>query len=214
MTEDSLEAAFFELIEDGGLDRILRRLRMQWERIHRETILNVIRDAATEVVRRHREGQVVTNVPGLVTTIASRTLGKVWAAMQEAEAAQSAVELQTLYPEVWQHDEERVVKVKRAAAFVRTLVPNLDNENHRRTIYALLDAAEEGRQLQNKDLAERLGCSPDTAGKWKERAPARLLPILRDAGFDTLDQLLTRFEPSDDTEPTNPDDLDEEHQNA
>jgi hypothetical protein len=200
VTEDELEAAFLELVEKRGFDRILGLLRTQWERVPRETILNVVHDAATEVVRRHRDGQVVTNVPGLVTTIARRTLSKVWATMQEAEEAEAAVELQTKYPEVWQHDEERVVQVKRAAAFVRTLVPKLDNENHRRTIYAILDAAEEGRQLQNKDLAEQLGCAADTAGKWKERAPERLLPILREAGFETLDDLLARAELSYDTE--------------
>lgn len=210
VTEEELEAAFIELIENRGFDRILGVLRAQWERVPRETILNIVHDAATEVVRRHRDGQVITNVPGLITTIARRALGKDWAAVQEAETAQSAIELQVMYPEVWRHDEERVARMQRAAAYVRTLVPKLDNENHRRTIYALLDAAEEGRQMQNKDLAELLGCSPDTAGKWKERAPERLLPILREAGFDTFDQLLARPEPAGETEPTDEYHLDKE----
>ncbi|OMB94509.1 hypothetical protein [Mycobacterium colombiense] len=190
MSEEDLNAAFLELVEGGGFDRILRTLRNQWDRVPRETILNAVRDAATDVVRRHRDGQAIDNVAALVTTIARRKLIKIWDSIQEGRAAGSALELQVKHPEAWQHDEERIVRVKRAADYVRTLVPQVDNERYRRTLYEMLDAAEQGRQLMPKELAEILDCSPNTASKQMERAPARLLPILKEAGFNTVGALL------------------------
>lgn len=200
VSEDDLNAAFLRLVEGGEFDRILRTLRNQWDRVPRETILNTVRDAATEVVRRHHDGQTIDNVAALVTTIARRKLIKIWEAIQEGKAAESALELRAKYPDGWQHDEERIVKVKRAADYVRTLIPKVDNEKYRRTLYEMLDAAEQGRQLMPKDLAEKLGCSPNTASKQMERAPARLLPILKEAGFDSLDALLEMPSQADDDE--------------
>lgn len=203
MSDDDLNAAFLELVEGGGFDRILRTLRTQWDRMPRETILNAVRDAATEVVRRHRDGQKTDNVPALITTIARRMLIKIWSDVQDGESAESALKLQAEYPEVWQHDEERIAKIKRAAGYVRSLVPRVDNENYRRTLHEMLDAAEQGRQLMPKDLAEKLGCTPNTASKQLERAPVRLLPIMREEGFDSMDALLdmhTHFADAEDSE--------------
>lgn len=198
MTKDELDAAFLGLVESGEFDRILRNLRNAWDRVPRETVLDVVQEAATEVVRRHQDGQIFTNLAGLITTIARRNLIKVWEVIQEAEDVQSALKLRAKYPDAWRHDEERAERIERAAGFVRTLLPGLDNENYRLTLSAILDAAQQGKQLMPKDLAEQLDCSPNTASKWMERAPQRLLPVLTEAGFDTLDGLLNTLPLQDD----------------
>lgn len=190
MTDDNVTTTFLKLVESGEFDRILRTLRNQWDRVPRETILDVVQDAAIDVGHRLSDGQAIGNVAALVTTVARRKLIKVWETIQNGKGAVSALELRAKYPAAWQHDEERIVKVKRAANYVRTLIPKVDNEKYRRTLYEMLDAAEQGRQLMPKDLAEKLECSSNTASKQMERAPARLLPILKEAGFNTLDALL------------------------
>jgi hypothetical protein len=190
VTDDNVTTTFLKLVESGEFDRILRTLRNQWDRVPRETILDVVQDAAIDVGHRLSDGQAIGNVAALVTTVARRKLIKVWETIQNGKGAVSALELRAKYPAAWQHDEERIVKVKRAANYVRTLIPKVDNEKYRRTLYEMLDAAEQGRQLMPKDLAEKLECSANTASKQMERAPARLLPILKEAGFDTLDALL------------------------
>jgi DNA-directed RNA polymerase specialized sigma24 family protein len=198
MTDDELNKAFLALVEGGELDRILRQLRNKWDRTPREVVLNAVRDAAAEVVQRAKSGQAITNVAGLVRTIADRQLIKLWRAAQDVKDANGALELQANYPEVWQHDERRITQIKTAAAYVRTLIPKVDSESYRDTLTAMLDAAEQGRQLQPKDLGDQMGCSPNTASKRMERAPQRLLPILQEAGFDSLNALLNLPSPQDD----------------
>jgi hypothetical protein len=45
-------------------------------------------------------GQTITNLAGLLTTIARRSLQDVWEAMQDAEATQTVLELRVRHPEV------------------------------------------------------------------------------------------------------------------
>lgn len=190
MTDDELDQEFLRLAETGEADRILRGLRNRYDRVPRDVVLEVYRDATVEAVRRHKRGQTITNLAGLLTTIAKRRLQEVWEAIQEAEATQSLFELRARHPDVWEHDEEHVARVERAARFVRSLVPDLDNENYRRTLVTLLDAAQAGMQLENKELADVLGCAPNTAGMWKFRAFQRLRRLLEETGIVTWEHLL------------------------
>jgi DNA-directed RNA polymerase specialized sigma24 family protein len=203
VTDDELDKAFLELVEGGELDRILRQLRHKWNGAPRETVLNAVRDAATELVQRAKSGQKITNVPGLIRTIADRQLIRGWEDIEAADGARGAIELQATHPEIWRHDETRVAKIERAADYVRTLVPKIESESYRATLYAMLDAAVDGHQLQPKQLAEQMGCSPNTASKWMERAPQRLLPFMEDAGYTSFEELLNMTAPQhsdDDTD--------------
>jgi hypothetical protein len=190
VTEDELDQMFLQLAETGEYDKLLSQMRAKWSGIPRDEVRHFIQDACAEVVRRTKEGQTVTNLPGLIRTIADRALGKYWHELQDTNDAQRAMERLAAHGLLWRHDEEAVARVRRAADFVRALVPKLDNENWRRTIYAVLDAASEGRQAENKDLAAVLDAKPDTVGKWKERAIGRLAALLREEGYKSLDTLL------------------------
>lgn len=205
MTEDELDQAFFDLADCGEYDRILSQMRTRWSGIAREEVRHFVQDACEEVVRRIKAGQAVTNLPGLIRTIADRLLGKYWEELLEAKDAQRAMDRLAAQGVLWRHDEEAVERIQRTADYVRTLVPKLDNENWRRTIYAILEATSEGRQADNKTLAEFLGAKPDTVGKWKERAIARLVLIVREEGHDSLEAVLNPPTPTTDDQ----DDYDE-----
>lgn len=212
MTDDELDQAFLDLAESGEYDKLLRQMRAKWSRIDREEVLQFIQEACAEVVHRVREGQEVTNLPGLIRRIADRALSKYWEELQETRDAQAAMDRLASQGLLWRHDEEAVARVQRAADFVRTLVPRLDNQNWQRTIYAILDAAVEGRQADNKDLAEVLDAKPDTVGKWKERAAGRLAAILREEGYDSLETLLSPPSPTDEDDSDDEDTDDEEYE--
>jgi DNA-directed RNA polymerase specialized sigma24 family protein len=200
MTDDELEQEFLRLAETGEVDRILRGLRNRYDRVPRDVVLEIYSDATVAVVQRHKRRQNITNLAGLLTTIAKRRLQEVWEAMQQAEATQSLFELRVQHPDVWEHDEERAAKVERAAGFIRDLVPRLDNENYRRTLVTLLDAAQAGMQLENKELADVLGCAPNTAGMWKLRAYQRLRRLLEEAGIVSWEHLLDLLPLPDDAD--------------
>lgn len=190
MTDDELDQAFYDLTQGGDYDKILRQMRAKWDGIPREEVLHFIQDASEEVVRRVKAGQSVINLPGLIRTVADRLLGKYWSELQDAKDARRAMDRLAARGVLWRHDEEAVERIQRAADYVRRLVPKLDNENWRRTIYAILDATTEGRQADNKALAELLDAKPDTIGKWKERAIARLAVIVREEGYESLEAVL------------------------
>jgi hypothetical protein len=205
MTEDELDQAFFDLADCGEYDRILSQMRTKWSGIAREEVRHFVQDASEEVVRRIKAGQAVTNLPGLIRTIADRLLGKYWEELRAAKDAQRAMDRLAAQGVLWRHDEKAVERIQRTADYVRTLVPKLDNENWRRTIYAILEATSEGRQADNKTLAELLGAKPDTVGKWKERAIARLVVIVREEGHESLETVLNPPSPTTDDQ----DDYDE-----
>lgn len=207
MTDGELDKAFIDLAESGEYDKLLRQMRAKWSRIPRDEVRHFIQEACEEVVRRSKNGQNVTNLPGLMRTIADRAMSKYWDELTETRDAAAAMERLANHGLLWRHDEEAVARVQRAAYFVRSLVSRLDNQNWQRTIYAILDAAVEGRQAENKDLAEVLGAKPDTVAKWKERAAGRLAAILREEGYDSLETLLSLPSPIDDED----DDLDDEY---
>lgn len=198
MTDDELDQAFLDLAGTGEYDKLLGQMRTKWSGVPREEVRHFIQEACEEVVRRAKAGQKITNLPGLIRTVSDRMLGKYWNELQEARDVEKAMSRLATYGLLWQHDEETVIRVRRAADYVRTLVPKLDNDNWRRTILAMLDAAVEGQQAENKDLAEVLGAKPDTVGKWKERAISRLAVILREEGYDSLDALLNPPTAADD----------------
>lgn len=198
MTEDELDQAFFDLADGGEYDRILSQMRTKWSGIAREEVRHFVQDASEEVVRRIKAGQTVTNLPGLIRTIADRLLGKYWEELRAAKDAQRAMDRLAAQGVLWRHDEKAVERIQRTADYVRTLVPKLDNENWRRTIYAILEATSEGRQADNMTLAELLGAKPDTVGKWKERAIARLVVIVREEGHESLEAVLDPPSPTTD----------------
>lgn len=210
MTDDELDQAFLDLAESGEYDKLLRQMRAKWGRIPRGEVRHFIQEACEEVVRRAKNGQNITNLPGLMRTIADRALGKYWDELQETQDAQHAMERLASHGLLWRHDEEAVARVHRAADFVRSFVPRLDNQNWQRTINAILDAATEGRQVENKDLAEVLGAKPDTVGKWKERAIGRLAVILREEGYESLETLLNPPAPDNPKDDSNGEDPDDE----
>lgn len=200
MNDDELDQAFLDLAE-GEYDRLLAQMRTKWSGVPREDVRHFIQEACEEVVRRVKAGGTITNLPGMIRTIADRALGKYWAELQESHDVERAMGRLASYGLLWRHDEETVTRVQRAAAYVRSLVPKLDNENWQRTIVAILDAAVEGRQAENKDLGEVLGAKPDTVGKWKERAIRRLVAILREEGYESLEALLAPPPKDEDDDP-------------
>jgi hypothetical protein len=190
MNDDELDRAFLDLAGSKEYDRLLAQMRTKWSGVPREDVRHFIQGACEEVVRRVKAGGTITNLPGMIRTIADRALGKYWSELQESHDVEEAMARLASYGHLWRHDEETVARVERAAEYVRSLVPKLDNENWQRTVVAILDAAAEGRQAENKDLAEVLGAKPDTVGKWKERAIKRLAGILREEGYESLEALL------------------------
>lgn len=210
MTEDDLQQAFFVLTEKGEFDRLLSQMRTKWNSIPREEVRQCIQDASEEVVRRAKTGQSVTNFGGLLRTITDRMLGKLWNEMRDARDAQAAMERLAAQGVLWRHDSESIDRIKRAADYVRSLLPKLDNLNWQRTIGAILDATVEGRQAENKDLATVLDAKPDTVGKWKERASARLAEIVRQEGYGSLDVLLNSPAVENEEEDDEDHDYDEE----
>lgn len=198
MSEDELEQAYFDLVQDGDYDRLLSQLHSKWPRVPREDVCQFIQDASEEVVRRVKAGQSVTNLAGLIRTIADRLLRKYWDELQETRDAVEAMKRLAAHGALYRHDEESVARIQRAVEYVRSLLPKLDNENWQRTIEAMLDATVDGRQVENKDLAQLMGAKPDTVGKWKERAIARLALIVREEGYDSLQTVLHPLTPARD----------------
>ncbi len=115
MTDDELDQAFYDLTESREYDKILRQMRAKWDGIPREEVLHFIQDASEEVVRRVKAGQSVTNLPGLIRTIADRLLGKYWNELQDAKDAQRAMDRLAARGVLWRHDEEAVDRIQRAA---------------------------------------------------------------------------------------------------
>lgn len=187
MTYDELEQAFIHLVETKEYDKILQQLTYKWDgSVDREDVIQFVQDASAEVVRRVKAGGAVTNLAGLIRTIATRNISKYCDELEQARDAHQAMERLAAQGALWRHDEEHQAGLQRAAEYVRGLLPKLDNDSHRRTIAAILDAATEGRQAENKDLAEVLGAKADTVGKWKQRAIDRLAEIVRDEGYGSL----------------------------
>jgi DNA-directed RNA polymerase specialized sigma24 family protein len=187
VTDDELDKAFLNLTETGELDKIFAQLRTAWDGLPREVVREALGDAMAEVVRQQRVGVNITNLPGLLQTVARRRLSKIWEATKRDDAALDQL-AGSLRAEAF--DPERADKARRAVDYVRTLIPKVDNENYQRTLIEMLDAVVARRQLTPKDLAQTLGCTANTASKWLVRAPDRLLVVLQEAGYDTLDSLL------------------------
>lgn len=187
MTGDELDEAFLKLTETGELDRIFAQLRSAWDGLPREVVREALGDAMAEVVRQQQAGVTITNLPGLLQTVARRRLSKIWEATRRDDAALEQL-ADSLRAEAL--DPERGDKARRAVDYVRTLIPKVDNENYQRTLTEMLDAVIERRQLTPKELGEKFGCTANTASKWLVRAPERLLMVLQEAGYDTLESLL------------------------
>ena len=151
-----------------------------------------MRDAATEVVRRAKSGQKITNLPWLgfaqSPTASSSKPGRTSKQRRRRRGPSSSRPRTQRYGGTTQRGLPR----SSAPGGLRpnTLVPKIDSKTYRATVYAMLDAAEHGHQLQPRELAEQMGCSPNTASKWIEQAPQRLLPVMKDAGFNSFEDLL------------------------
>lgn len=215
MTDKELDKAFLQLVESGEFDRILRHLRSRWDRVPREVVLEALQDASEEVVKRQQAGGTITNLAGLLTTIARRRLGAIWEEMQREREAREVLVARAGHPGVWGHDEDYAAKIERAAAYIRTLAARIDSENHRRTVLTIIDAAAEGIQLENKDLGEILGCIPNTAGMWKLRGFQRVRVLLETEGVMSWEDIIEMIPlPEDDETDEDNESEDEEDDDA
>jgi hypothetical protein len=83
VTPEELEAEFVRLAGEGELDKIQRILRSRRDQVPRDVVAEIVQDACLEVVRRQQAGGRITNLAGLIMTIASRALEKTWVAMAD-----------------------------------------------------------------------------------------------------------------------------------
>jgi hypothetical protein len=148
----------------------------------RDIVREVYQQACTDVVEMALNDYKITSLAGLITRIAQRYQSEVWIKMAVLDGSDSLDASDVLGPNGWKHDEEHMARVERGAAYVRSIAPRIDSENHRRTLLTIIDAAKEGIQLENKELAEILGCIPNTAGMWKLRAFQRARVLLEEDG--------------------------------
>jgi len=208
VTKEELEREFLRLAETGEVDRILRGLRSRYWRIPRADVVDAYGDAVVEVVRRWKSGQTITNLPGLLTTVARRRLAVISRLAHEEEDIRTLLEIGAREP--WEHNEERQTKIERGVLYIKALLPRLDNDNYRRTLVTILDAAKDGVQLENKELGSILGCAPNTAGMWRLRALQRLLPLLKETGIVSMEDLLEMLPVSDNDEDNEDEELEDE----
>jgi len=173
VTPEELEAEFVRLTEIGELDKIQRVLRARRDKVPREVVREIVQEACLEVVRRQQVGGRITNVAGLVMTIAGRLLDKAWQQMLDGFEVDAAF-ARRQREGGWRHNEEWQARVERAVEYVFKVVAGWPADNLRRTLMVIIDAAVEGVQLEARDLDAVLGCARGTGRIWRDRAYDRL----------------------------------------
>lgn len=174
MTPDELEAEFVRLAAVGELDKIQRILRSRRDKVPREVVREIVQEACLEVVRRQQAGGRITNVAGLLMTIAGRLLEKAWQQMQDGFEVDAAFARREREGGDWRHDDEWQTRIERATEYIYRVVANWPADNLRRTLLTIIDAAAEGMQLEPRDLDAQLGCARGTGRVWRDRALDRL----------------------------------------
>lgn len=195
MTRDELEAEFLRLAGIGELDKIQRILRSRRDGVPREVVREVVQEACLAVVQRQQDGGRITNVAGLIMTIADRLLTDTWDEMMKGYEVDAAFVRRQRGVGDWRHDEQWQARIERGVEYVFKAVANWPADNHRRTMMAMIDAATDGVQLRPTDLDHILGCAPGTGRVWRDRAFDRLRVQIEKDGmsWDDITQLLPGF---------------------
>ncbi len=183
MTPEDLEAEFVRLAAVGELDKIQMYLRSRRDKVPPEVVRDILQDACLEVVSRQQVGGRITNVAGLVTTIARRLLDKTWQQMVDGDEVDAALARRQREGGEWCHDDEWQARVERATEYVFRIVAGWPADNPRRTLMTIIDAAVDGVQLEARDLDELLGCAHGTGRVWRNRAFDRLRAQLEQDGI-------------------------------
>jgi len=183
VTPEELDAEFVRLTQTGELDKIQMYLRARRDKIPREVVHEILQEACYEVIRRQQDGGAITNVAGLLTTIARRRLDKVWADMLEGAEVEAAFARRQAEVGDWRHDDEWQVRIERATEYIFKVVAGWPASNLRHTLLTIIDAAAQGVQLEARDLDRILECAPGTGRVWRDRAFARLRVQLEKDGI-------------------------------
>jgi hypothetical protein len=183
VTAEELEVEFVRLAAEGELDTIQRYLRARREKVPREVVREIVQEACQEVVRRQHEGGRITNVAGLVTTIARRMLDKAWQQMVDGFQVDVAFARREVEVGEWRHDDEWHARIERATRYVRQVVVGWPADSLRQTLMTIIDAAGQGVQLEARDLDALLGCARGTGRVWRDRAFDRLRVQLEKDGI-------------------------------
>ena len=199
MTPEALEAEFIRLTEVGELDKIQRVLRARRDKVPHEVTREIVQEACLEVVRRQQTGGRITNVAGLVMTIAGRLHEKAWREMLDGFEVDAAFARRQRDGGVWSHDDEWHARIERAVEYVSKIVAGWPNDNHRRTLMVIIDAAVAGEQLEARDLDVVLGCARGTGRVWRDRALDRLRAQLEKDGmsWEEITRLLPEIDEND-----------------
>jgi hypothetical protein len=211
VTPDELEAEFIRLSQTGELDKIQRILRSRRVKVPRDVTREIVQEAGLEVVRRQRAGGKITNVAGLVMTIATRMLEKAWEQLRDGLEVEAEFARRERAGGQWQHDDAWQARIERAVEYVFKAVANWPADNLRRTLMTIIDAAVEGVQLEPHDLDELFGCARGTSAVWRRRAYDRLrVQFERDGiSWEEATGLLLELD-DDDGDARERDDIDEE----
>lgn len=183
VTPEDLEAEFFRLTEVGEFDKIQRVLRARRDKVPREIVREIVQEACLEVVRRQQNNGRITNVAGLVMTIAGRLLERTWQRMLAAHDLDAALARRQCEGGPWRHDDEWHSQIERAVKYVTRVVDSWPADNLRRTLMLIIDSAAEGVQLEARDLDALLGCARGTGRVWRDRAFDRLRVQLEKDGM-------------------------------
>lgn len=183
MTPEELELEFVTLAQSGELDKIQMYLRARRDKVPREVVREIVQEACLEVVRRQQDGGRITNVAGLITTIARRQQDKVWKEMLEGAEIDSALARREAEGGEWCHDDQWQAKVERATEYIFKVVAGWPTDNLRRTLLTIIDAAAQGVQLESRDLDRVLECAHGTGRVWRDRAFDRLRVQLEKDGI-------------------------------
>jgi DNA-directed RNA polymerase specialized sigma24 family protein len=183
VTAEDLEAEFVRLAGVGELDKIHAYLCSRREKVPRDAVREIVQDACLEVVRRHQDGGRITNVAGLVTTIARRQLDKTWQQIVDGLEIDAALARRQIECGEWRHDDDWHARIERAIGYVSRIVASWPADNLRRTLMVIIDAARQGMQLEARDLDQILGCARGTGRVWRDRAMDRLRAQLEKDGI-------------------------------
>ena len=199
MTPEALEVEFVRLTEVGELDKIQRVLRSRRDKVPHEVKREIVQEACLEVVRRQQTGGRITNVAGLVMTIAGRLHEKTWREMLDGFEVDAAFARRQRDGGVWSHDDEWHARIERAVEYIHKIVAGWPADNHRRTLMVMIDAAVAGEQLEARDLDAVLGCARGTGRVWRNRALDRLRAQLEKNGmsWDDISRLIPDIDEDD-----------------
>jgi hypothetical protein len=174
------EPEFIRLAEEGELDKIRRILRARRDQVPPDVVNEVVQEACLEVIDRQQAGGRITNVAGLIMTIAGRHLEKTWQRMLEGLEVDAAFARRQLEGGDCRHDDEWQAQIERATEYIFKVVAGWPADNVRRTLLTLIEAAAEGMQLEPRDSAPSC-CRPASSERHRScsRSPWLLPACVR-----------------------------------